>query len=266
MRMLSSNDMRRRVKTWAQGVLPAGIYTRVLFEYHRLRGSLEPELFFIKNFARRNRTAIDVGAYNGLFLLYLAEIFKSVYAFEPVEELYRILSRLKLKNARVLNVAVSSTNENLQLRVPMDGSYARYTEASLVDRGAVNDASIKTVPVSCRTLDSFDIIDCDFIKIDVEGHELDVLKGGFKTIERNLPALLIEIEQRWQKENRSISETFGFLESMGYRGYFIRDKKIWPLSAFDVQRDQLDILRPTRKSTDQKCAYINNFFFSHDVL
>lgn len=266
MRTRSSINLRRGVKAWARNALPATIYTRALFEYHRFRGTLEPELFFIKNFARRSRTAIDVGAYNGLFLLYLARIFRLVYAFEPVEELYQILSRLRLRNARVFNVAVSGTNKDLLLRIPMDGSHARYTEASLVDRAAADDAEIKTVSVSCRTLDSFNITDCDFMKIDVEGHELDVLKGGLKTIERSLPVLLVEIEQRWQKENKPISETFGFLKHMGYRGYFIRDKKIWPLSAFDVQRDQLDILHPTRKSTDQKSAYINNFFFCRDVL
>lgn len=247
-------------------MLPAGIYTRALFGYHRFCGSLEPELFFIKNFARRYRTAVDVGAYNGLFLLYLTRMFKLVYAFEPVTELYNILARLKLKNALVFHTALSDVREDLLLRIPMDGVHARYTEASLVDRGAADDAGIKTVPVSCRTLDSFNITDCDFIKIDVEGHELDVLTGGMKTIERSLPTLLVEIEQRWQKKNRSISETFKFLKNLGYHGYFIRDKKILPLSAFDVRRDQCDILCQKQGTSHKRNAYINNFFFSRDAF
>lgn len=47
--------------------------------------------------------------------------------------------------------------------------------------------------VQVKRLDDFGIADVDFIKIDVEGHELEVLKGGAATIERYRPVLLMEV-------------------------------------------------------------------------
>lgn len=69
--------------------------------------------------------------------------------------------------------------------------------------------TIKEVGCKIKTMDSFDFIP-GFIKIDVQGFELEVLKGAVKTIENHKPVLLIE----------SISdEVVAFLKPFGYRFY-----------------------------------------------
>ena len=54
--------------------------------------------------------------------------------------------------------------------------------------------TVKTVVAPMRTLDSFQLTQVGFIKIDVEGHEEAVLRGGLATLKREMPNLMIEIE------------------------------------------------------------------------
>ena len=65
--------------------------------------------------------------------------------------------------------------------------------------------------VQVRRLDEFGISKVDFIKIDVEGHELEVLKGGAATIEASRPILLIEIE------DDNLPRVSSWLESHGFK-------------------------------------------------
>jgi hypothetical protein len=74
--------------------------------------------------------------------------------------------------------------------------------------------------VDIRTLDSFHFEDITLLKIDVEGSELDVLKGGVETIKTFRPAIWIEMHQdevlRKSGFNYSRREVLDFLRKMGY--------------------------------------------------
>ena len=70
---------------------------------------------------------------------------------------------------------------------------------------------IKTIRVPVRTLDSFNFEIVDLIKIDTEGYELPVLRGGRETIGRERPQLYIEIHNQGQK-----SLIFKFLQEFNY--------------------------------------------------
>jgi hypothetical protein len=91
-----------------------------------------------------------------------------------------------------------------------------------------------------------------FIKIDVEGHELDVIRGGEATIRQHRPNLLVEIEQRHSPI--PIAQTFDHILSFGYRGEFLEeDSSYQPLSSFSVETHQTARLG--------KRSYISNFIF-----
>jgi FkbM family methyltransferase len=244
-------DMRDKIKKLAMEILPADLYIKALFEYHKMLGNLEAEMFFIDQFVKSRLASVDVGANSGLYSLYLSRKFKKVYAFEPVPELYNTLLKSKLKNTQVFNIALSEKNEEGILYIPISDKTNKNTEASLVNYADKDNALVRKISVTCRTLDSFDITDLDFMKIDVEGHEIEVIKGSIETIKKYSPTLLVEIEQRWQKNNSLISETFKYLKDLGYSG-----------SEFDAQRDQIDILCSGKIKKYLLNSYVNNFFFT----
>ena len=57
-----------------------------------------------------------------------------------------------------------------------------------------------------------------FIKIDVEGHEKNVLQGAKNLIKKNKPNLLVEIEERHSQ--LKVEDTINFINNLGYKSYF----------------------------------------------
>jgi hypothetical protein len=84
--------------------------------------------------------------------------------------------------------------------------------ASLNDRNCPDATALVEQNVELRTLDSLNLQDVGFVKIDVEGHELDVLRGGAETIQRNRPHLLIEVRENHLTEIRDLLLAWGYRE------------------------------------------------------
>ncbi len=100
-----------------------------------------------------------------------------------------------------------------------------------------------------------------FIKVDVEGHELDVLRGAEATLRRDRPALLVESEERHRPG--AVAAVHGFLGSLGYHGFMVDDGRLVSLGGFDPSRDQNV---PNDRLMDLNAGhyegrYVNNFFF-----
>ena len=197
----------------------------------------------------RGRAAVDAGANRGVYAYWIAQRATHVYAFEPSPGPSGYLRRARVSNVTVLDVALSNTRGEGVLHVPaVDG------EASL---GAHVDHERATpVPVELACLDDFGLTDVGFVKIDVEGHELQVLQGGAGTIGRCRPVLFVEIEQRYQLG--AITDVFDYITddlSYGY-GYSWHRGRLVPLADFHLGRDQ------TATTGDWTGRYINNFVFA----
>ena len=63
-----------------------------------------------------------------------------------------------------------------------------------------------------------------FIKIDVEGHETEVIRGSIELIKRNKPTLLVEIEERHTK--KPIESTINFIKKLGYECFQLKENKV----------------------------------------
>jgi FkbM family methyltransferase len=219
------------------------------YNYNRIIGRLDPELRLIGKIVARRRRCVDVGANVGLYTYRFAQLFDAVEAFEPIHCCAQTIISSKLRNVRVHNSALSNRAGKGTLSVPPGRGQERFALASAFNRFPSGDSVI----VDLEVLDSFDFLDVDLIKIDVEGHEVEVLQGALQTIRADFPVLLLEIEQRHHAD-RSIHEIFDFILNLGYSGYFYSDCRLRPLGEFSVMCHQEPKNLCTRK-------YVNNFLF-----
>lgn len=164
----------------------------------------ENELALTKEYARG--VVLDVGANIGTHTLTYAKTAERVYAFEPQPFMFDMLCTNLLLN-NVLNVTP------IQCALgPMDG----ITHMNLHDPTEDNSPAGEAVgkgesSVSMHRLDSLAIGKVDFIKIDIEGFELEALKGMRETLCQYQPVVYIEIHYQ-----RLIEPIKQFLAEFGY--------------------------------------------------
>jgi len=120
--------------------------------------------------------------------------------------------------------------------------------------GSTNARQTRTLEVRTRTLDSYGFDDVSFIKIDVEGHEMDVLAGSDRTIAQSRPNLLVEIEHRFHPEG--MHRVIESILERDYEGFFIFENCMRPIADFQMEFHQQGYL-----DKRQSAKYVNNFFF-----
>jgi len=181
-----------------------------------------------------------------------------VFAFEPQSALYRYIQKLKAllrwDNVTVEHLALSDTAGSVKLYIPTNKvSKGSSPGATIVEQKDRENAGI-TETVMTATLDTY----CDqrqlapvFLKIDVEGNELRIFRGGEKTLKKYKPRVLVEIEARHVGQEK-VLETVEFMESLGYKGYFIHGLQRIPVQAFRFDKHQ---------NTGDMKNYCNNFIF-----
>lgn len=176
----------------------------------------EPELRHLETLlpsADHRRRAIDAGANHGYYAVGLCRFFKQVDAFELIPELAEELRRAPLPNLRVWTEGVSDRPGSAVLYVPVraDG-YRLLGWASLQPGNHPTAPRQEEISVTLGTLDAHGFDDVDFIKIDVEGHELAALNGARATITRCRPVVLIEVRPSNLAEVRRFFGTLDYTE------------------------------------------------------
>ena len=232
---------------------------KLLFRANRYKNRTDKtEISYIINSIHEGETAIDIGAHKGG---YLYNILKQIgpkghlYAFEPQTILYNYLVSLKRifkwSNVTIEHIALSDNVGSVKLFIPANKGKPTSPGASIV--GSNNFREFKTEEVETDTLDRYcerNHIKPGFLKVDVEGNELNVFKGGAETLKKYRPKLIFECEERHVGKEK-VLETFRFLEGLGYIGKFICGLDILPLSRFDFSVHQKQGAEP----------YCNNFIF-----
>jgi hypothetical protein len=137
--------------------------------------------------------------------------------------------------------------------IPQDRGDEQAGQATIAPTAWLEAQNVRRVRVAMRTLDTMALDPVGFIKVDVEGHELAVLRGAHALIARDRPTMLVELEERFGEG--SIARVREFLEPQGYRGLFLDGKNLHPVAAFDPARHQMMANWGTLGS------YINNFIF-----
>lgn len=246
----------RRAKTLLKETFPS-MWLHWHF-MHRPR-SAERELSHLRKVVPDGAITIDVGANCGLYTRRLAKLSRQVHAFEPSHEMADLLRRTSARNVEIHEVALSDHDGDAELFVPQGDNGLVHGLASLEPRLDVPPAQVRATSVPIARLDAIVDQDVAFVKIDVEGHELNVLNGAVGLLERSQPVFLVESEDRHRADaTRSV---FEFFHDRFYQGFFLKEDDVVPVDAFqpDELQDASALLPDGGRREGQ--FYVNNFFF-----
>jgi FkbM family methyltransferase len=190
----------------------------------------EPELRRMDDYVPRHRAAVDVGVWWGPWSWWLARHAVRVDAFEPIPELCSKVGAVMPANVRMHNVALSDRTGDAEIWIPLGGVGTEGRSSIEPSHQPATGGRRQIVPTD--RLDAFDLPNVGFVKIDVEGHEMAVLRGATGLLANQRPNLLIEIEQM-EEGNGHLETVFGFLESLDYRGSFLHARRWRPLGEFN---------------------------------
>tara|TARA_Y100000996_G_C22540053_1_gene649690 strand:+ start:783 stop:1535 length:753 start_codon:yes stop_codon:yes gene_type:complete len=211
---------------------------KILFE-KRLKRSIknndENELNLVKKLIKPGSDSIDVGVYRGVYSYEMSKYSNLVHAFEPNPIIFKDINKnLKkiIKNIKLYNFALSNKNEIINLNIPIrNKKYDKknYEEYFQMGRATIHDMNkfdeFETYKVNSKKMDdiTFDN-EISFMKVDVEGHETEVIQGSVNTIKRFKPILLVEIEEKHNQ--KKVSSTLNYIKSLGYNSFFFENNEL----------------------------------------
>ena len=232
------SELIRRLLTTSQrlkySLIPGPIYGWARSIRRWRRG--EPELRLLAGLVDPHRTAVDVGANKGTYTWFLSHLCRHVYAYEPNPAMRWMLTRSTPSNVTVFPRALSDCTGEAVLRIPHRGG--RFANNIGTLRQAIADSHFESISVPTTRLDDDGLVDVGFLKIDVEGHEREVLRGARELIARDRPVLLVEIIA--EHNDRPVDDTIEFVERLGYRAHVVRDLELAEWSLVRGLRDEND--------------------------
>ena len=198
---------------------------------------------------------IDVGASDGIASNFFNRKLKvnKIICFEPNKSYIKILRKLNIKNLTVNPYGISQFNKYYEIFFPRYKffsknldliTYAHYSKKTLLDQINLDFRFKKNISIVKEKIHLKRIKKIkdkiDLIKIDVNGHELSVIKGLSKIIKRDKPALIIET-------NDDIKTIEKFLKKFGFKKYlflkkhnkFDKIRKSYPLNTYFLQKKHL---------------------------
>jgi len=203
-------------------IWPGNELSRVLF----LTGNFEPnELTWMSQTLTDGMVVIDVGAHMGMYTLTASKLVGEsgvIVALEPsTREFQRLTFHVTLndlRNVRCLQIAASSTSGEAMLKIGSEWNSGHNTFGEFFDESV---EMLREERVPTQTVDALvagqGLERVDLIKIDVEGHEYQVLAGAVQTIMRFRPRILIEVfEETLRRQGACVEAVIGFLTAHGY--------------------------------------------------
>ena len=237
----------------------AHLFKAVAYQYHR------PLLPHLQRIIPRNGIVIDVGAHAGQFAKLFSRLVPqgTVYAFEPGGYALSILKLVVkwrgLRNVRILRLGLSDQSGSQPLHVPLKrhGTLG----FGLAHLGApTGERKTHAQTIRLSTLDLFVqehmLRRLDFVKADIEGWEVNMLRGGIQAITELRPSLMLEInEAALKRADAAPQEVFDLLLPLGYSVFRTDenlDYRMRPVSGFEGTSDYLFV--PQEKAERVKCV------------
>jgi FkbM family methyltransferase len=182
----------------------------------------------------------DVGANLGKYAMELVKIFSKdndrIYSFEPSKETYKALLKTIDGNQRIIpcNFGIGDTATTQQLYTDNDGSglasvYKRKLEHYNIDMSKHEEITIDTLDNFCT---KNNITKIDFLKLDIEGNELNALTGAKRMLkERKIQFIQFEFGG-CNIDSRTFFQDFWYLLKDDYRFYRIVRNGLQPINGY----------------------------------
>lgn len=221
--LYQKHSIRTKKKNGIYFTLDLSDYQEHLVYFNLEENSTKPLLNLIPSI---DGTIIDVGANIGQTSLWIAQFFEqkniTIFSFEPYPSTFKKLEeniRLnKYRNIQIFNVALGNNEGELEMVEDCDtnsGGFRAYNPD-------FHQEVKKTTVVKIKKLDQYlnELNDVVFVKIDVEGFEMEVLKGAKGLLSKYRPKLFIElIDKNLKAQNSSSIELVNFLHEIGYNNF-----------------------------------------------
>ena len=191
-------------KTIIRAMNKEGVSHITEYQYTHLRKAIR--------FCKRKRHCLDVGANIGTMSYHLAKEFKAVHAFEIQPEMQEVLE---------LNMRKFPETRKKVITYPFGLSSCERLVSTIYNPkstfGTHIDPKLGGGSILVKSLDSLQIENLDFIKLDVEGQEAECIRGGINTIKKYGPVILFENKKHSQRYNDTKKTVLDILEPLGYK-------------------------------------------------
>ncbi len=168
---------------------------------------------YFKQYSNKQLNCLDVGANIGTHTVILSELFKNVYAFEPQKEVFEVLKlniqENNCRNVTLYNFGLGEKEKSANMGFVDKNKSNNFGAIAVVDDNKLKEGEQKGETIDIKTLDSLNLKDIAFIKIDIEGYEYNAFLGGEQTIKKYRPVIIFE-------QHDSKSPLFGWLSEIGY--------------------------------------------------
>lgn len=209
---VSCHDLRILVRNPRQSIIGRSLY---------LEGIWEPIVTkFISPQIKNGMTVLDIGADIGYYTLLFAKLVGNkgrVFSFEPIPKakwfLDKNIEMNSLNNVSVLSFALFDKPGKVCLEDPFTKSKINTSKKTLSENDIIVEMKVFDDWKSEEGIDRVDLV-----KIDVEGAELNILRGMKNTLQSDRPGLLIEVHpQLMESFGFSPSDLTEFLLEFGYQ-------------------------------------------------
>jgi len=174
---------------------------------------------------------IDVGAHKGEFLSYILTLnYKKIYCFEPQKKIFKILHKnySNKKNIKLFNLGLAHKNSKIifyenKLTATSTFSKSKNTLFSNIKNFILNskDSYVDKYIINTRTLDEIFFnkkIYNIFLKIDVEGFEMNVIEGSQMKL-KEIPFILLENQFGNHYKNNNFKDIINILSKQNFEIY-----------------------------------------------
>ena len=163
----------------------------------------------VRPLLKRKGIALDIGAYKGEWAKMMAQDFTEVFTFEVRPENREALAEACKEQQNIVLMPYGLGADFQDLPFKLRQEYAQ--KPGRPDAGLGHSYHIFLLPV--QPLDSFAIQGVDFMKIDVDGYEEDVLRGALETIRNSKPMICIEVKLMSGEKQDELKDLIGYTQT-----------------------------------------------------